>query len=39
MPAKKWLDNQVTLAPLKNQTITVIGIASMQKSKLPNMQE
>jgi ketol-acid reductoisomerase len=38
MPAKKWLDNQVSLAPLKNQTIAVIGYGIQGRAQTSNMK-
>jgi ketol-acid reductoisomerase len=39
MPAKKWLDNQVTLAPLKNQTIAIIGYGIQGRAQASNMKD
>ncbi len=37
MPAKKWLDNQVSLAPIQNQTIAVIGYGIQGRAQASNM--
>lgn len=39
MPAKKWLDNQVPLTPLKNQTIAVIGYGIQGRAQASNMKD
>ena len=39
MPAKKWLDNQVSLAPIKNQTIAVIGYGIQGRAQASNMKD
>lgn len=39
MPAKKWLDNQVSLAPLKNQTVAVIGYGIQGRAQASNMKD
>src|ERR687885_1679182 len=37
MPAKKWLDKQVSLAPIKNQIIAVIGYGIQGRAQASNM--
>lgn len=39
MAAKKWLDNQVTLDALKNQTIAVIGYGIQGRAQASNMKD
>jgi ketol-acid reductoisomerase len=39
MPAKKWLDSQVSLAPLKNQTIAIIGYGIQGRAQASNMND
>src|ERR687889_2697044 len=39
MPAKKWLEDDVTLAPLKNQTIAVIGYGIQGRAQASNMRD
>src|SRR5438270_12508722 len=39
MPAKKWLDNQVNLDALKNQTIAVIGYGIQGRAQASNMKD
>ena len=39
MPAKKWLDNQVSLAPIKNQTVAVIGYGIQGRAQASNMKD
>jgi ketol-acid reductoisomerase len=39
MPAKKWHDSQVSLAPLKNQTIAVIGYGIQGRAQTSNMKD
>jgi len=39
MPAKKWLDNQVKLDALKNQTIAVIGYGIQGRAQASNMKD
>jgi ketol-acid reductoisomerase len=39
MPAKKWLDNQVSLAPITNQTIAVIGYGIQGRAQASNMKD
>ena len=39
MPAKKWLDNQISLAPIKNQTIAVIGYGIQGRAQASNMKD
>ena len=39
MPAKKWLDNQVSLSPIKNQTIAVIGYGIQGRAQASNMKD
>ena len=39
MPAKKWLDNQVSLAPLKDQTVAVIGYGIQGRAQASNMKD
>src|SRR5918999_5842884 len=37
MPAKKWLEDQVSLDPIKNQTIAVIGYGIQGRAQASNM--
>jgi ketol-acid reductoisomerase len=37
MPAKKWLEDQVSLTPIKNQTIAVIGYGIQGRAQASNM--
>lgn len=39
MPAKKWLDNQVSLAPITDQTIAVIGYGIQGRAQASNMKD
>ena len=39
MSAKKWLDNQVSLDPIKNQTIAVIGYGIQGRAQASNMKD
>src|SRR3989442_14686379 len=39
MHAKKWLDNQVSLAPVENQTIAVIGYGIQGRAQASNMKD
>lgn len=39
MPAKKWLDNEVSLDPIKNQTIAVIGYGIQGRAQASNMKD
>jgi ketol-acid reductoisomerase len=39
MPAKKWLDNQVSLASITNQTIAVIGYGIQGRAQATNMKD
>lgn len=39
MPAKRWLDNQVTLNPVKNQTVAVIGYGIQGRAQASNMKD
>jgi ketol-acid reductoisomerase len=39
MPAKKWLDNQVSLASITNQTIAVIGYGIQGRAQASNMKD
>src|ERR671928_1242516 len=39
MPARKWLDNQVSLAPIKNQIIAVIGYGIQERAQASNMKD
>ena len=39
MPAKKWLDNQVSLAPITDQTIAVIGYGIQGRAQASNMRD
>lgn len=39
MPAKKWLDDQVTLDALKNQTVAVIGYGIQGRAQASNMKD
>ena len=38
MPAKKWLEDEVSLAPIKNQTIAVIGYGIQGRAQASNMR-
>jgi ketol-acid reductoisomerase len=39
MPAKKWLDNQVSLDPIRQQTIAVIGYGIQGRAQASNMKD
>jgi ketol-acid reductoisomerase len=39
MPAKKWLDNEVSLDPIKDQTIAVIGYGIQGRAQASNMKD
>ncbi|MGI0015536.1 MAG: ketol-acid reductoisomerase [Nitrososphaera sp.] len=39
MPAKKWLDDQVELDPIKNQTVAVIGYGIQGRAQASNMKD
>src|SRR5919107_5778064 len=39
MPAKKWLEDQVSLDPIKNQTIAVIGYGIQGRAQASNMRD
>src|SRR3954468_11349512 len=39
MPAKKWLEHEVSLAPIKNQTIAVIGYGIQGRAQASNMKD
>src|SRR5919107_293780 len=39
MPAKKWLEDQVSLDPLRNQTIAVIGYGIQGRAQASNMMD
>jgi ketol-acid reductoisomerase len=39
MPAKKWLEDQVSLDPIKNQTIAVIGYGIQGRAQASNMMD
>ena len=39
MPAKKWLDNQVSLAPITDQTMAVIGYGIQGRAQASNMRD
>ncbi|SRR5579884_744694 len=39
MPAKKWLDNQVSLDPIKKQTVAVIGYGIQGRAQASNMKD
>src|ERR671939_965822 len=39
MLAKKWLDNHVSLAPIKDQTIAVIGYGIQGRAQASNMKD
>src|SRR5439155_7454621 len=39
MHAKKWLDNQVSLAAVENQTIAVIGYGIQGRAQASNMKD
>jgi ketol-acid reductoisomerase len=39
MPARKWLDNQVKIDPIKNQTIAVIGYGIQGRAQASNMKD
>jgi ketol-acid reductoisomerase len=39
MPAKKWLDDQVKLEPIKDQTIAVIGYGIQGRAQASNMKD
>jgi ketol-acid reductoisomerase len=39
MPAKKWLDNQVRIDPIKKQTVAVIGYGIQGRAQASNMKD
>ncbi len=39
MPAKKWLDDQVQLDPIKNQTVAVIGYGIQGRAQASNIKD
>ncbi|HZA99974.1 MAG TPA: ketol-acid reductoisomerase, partial [Nitrososphaera sp.] len=39
MSAKKWLEDEVSLAPIKNQTIAVIGYGIQGRAQASNMMD
>ncbi len=39
MPAKKWLDNEVSFDPIRNQTIAVIGYGIQGRAQSSNMKD
>jgi ketol-acid reductoisomerase len=39
MPAKRWIDSQVSLAPLKDQTVAVIGYGIQGRAQASNMKD
>lgn len=39
MPAKRWLDKEVSLEPIKNQTIAVIGYGIQGRAQASNMKD
>ena len=39
MPAKKWLEDEESLAPIKNQTIAVIGYGIQGRAQASNMMD
>ncbi|MDQ3847768.1 MAG: ketol-acid reductoisomerase [Thermoproteota archaeon] len=39
MPAKKWLENDVSLNPIKNETIAVIGYGIQGRAQASNMRD
>jgi ketol-acid reductoisomerase len=39
MPAKRWLDNQVKIDPIKKQTIAVIGYGIQGRAQASNMKD
>ena len=39
MPAKKWLEDDVSLAPIKGQTIAVIGYGIQGRAQASNMRD
>lgn len=39
MPAKKWLDDQVTLDALKDQTVAIIGYGIQGRAQASNMKD
>ena len=39
MPPKRWRDNQVTLNPVKNQTVAVIGYGIQGRAQASNMKD
>ncbi|MGI0016405.1 MAG: ketol-acid reductoisomerase, partial [Nitrososphaera sp.] len=39
MPARKWLDDQVELDPIKNQTVAVIGYGIQGRAQASNMKD
>jgi ketol-acid reductoisomerase len=39
MPAKKWLDGQVSLDPIKDQTVAVIGYGIQGRAQASNMKD
>lgn len=39
MPVKKWLDNEVSIDPIKNQTVAVIGYGIQGRAQASNMKD
>jgi ketol-acid reductoisomerase len=39
MPAKRWLDNQVRIDPIKKQTVAVIGYGIQGRAQASNMKD
>src|SRR4051794_23111558 len=39
MPARKWLENDVSLNPIKNETIAVIGYGIQGRAQASNMRD
>jgi ketol-acid reductoisomerase len=39
MPAKRWLDNQVKIDPIKKQTVAVIGYGIQGRAQASNMKD
>ena len=39
MPAKKWLDSQVDMDTIRNQTVAVIGYGIQGRAQASNMKD